>query len=489
MNKQMTRLVVAQVAIVVLAICMPGCEKGFATDRASHDAGKATATEPEAQRDPNRLWCKEHNVYEDECTVCHPELKQDAARAGKDEHRSEAGDAREHETGASNGGVPMCGEHRLPEAECGNCRPDTLSTLKVGQGLKVRLPSDSSLSKAGVTLGRPTSESADTTRSLLGHVSFNRNKSAAVTTLLSGVLVDVFKDVGEQVREGEIVATVRSPELAQVAAEYKKALAEAQLASQSLSREKDLFEKQISARQDLEAAQAASAVCQSAVNEARQHLLNLGLEQSEIDKAVKGGKEHSLAPIRAPFDATVIDRSAARGAAVEPGTPLLQIVDLSTMWLQLSVPESALSTIGIGLDVRAHFDAYPESTFSGTIDWIAPIVDPQTRMVQARAVLANPDGLLKDGLFGRVEIGDSQRHEGITVPSGAVQEVDGIPVVFRRLEDDLFETRRIDTRPAADGRVVVLAGLASDEEIVTEGSYIVKSELLKARLGAGCADH
>ena len=109
-------------------------------------------------------------------------------------------------------------------------------------------------------------------------------------------------------------------------------------------------------------------------------------------------------------------------------------------------------------------------------------------MLQARAVLANPQGLLKDGLFGRASLAGFAEQDALTVPASAVQEVDGKAMVFRKIEDDLYQTRFITTGAAHEESILVLAGLAPDDEIVTRGSYIVKSELLKARLGAGCTD-
>ena len=156
--------------------------------------------------------------------------------------------------------------------------------------------------------------------------------------------------------------------------------------------------------------------------------------------------------------------------------------------MQLSIPETQLSAVPVGSQVQARFDAYPGISFEGEIAWISPTVNPDTRMLQARAVLANPQGLLKEGLFGRASLSGFVERSGLTVSTEAVQHVDGKAVVFRKLQDDLFESRLITTGAAHDGSIIVLAGLAPDDEIVTEGSYIVKSEFLKARLGAGCTD-
>jgi cobalt-zinc-cadmium efflux system membrane fusion protein len=123
------------------------------------------------------------------------------------------------------------------------------------------------------------------------------------------------------------------------------------------------------------------------------------------------------------------------------------------------------------------------------VTWVGSSIDPETRMVEARAEVANPDLRLRHGMFGRARIGSSRATEPIWVPSDAVQHVDGHPFVFARLADDLFELRKVAIGGSASGRVAVTAGLHPEDEIVVAHSFTLKSELLKARLGAGCVDH
>ncbi len=464
---------------------------------------KAGATQ---ERDPNRLWCNEHGVYEDECYICHPELKDKAAADKGHEHapgeehgehdghdhgpaQKPAADSHDdHDHGSAAGGL-FCKEHNLPEAECGNCRPDALASIPVGEGLKVRFASNASISKAGVEVGSPTNSRATAQREFLGQVTFNRNQLSGITPLTDGVVIDVAKDVGQRVEAGEVLATLRAPEIAEVRREYATAQAEAGLANQTLAREKDLFKREISARQDLEAAQAAVAVHQSAIEEARQHLLTLGLSKEEISDVLSGKRNEPVLSLRTPIAGTIIARDASRGKAAKTDHTLFEIADMSTMWFEFSVPEDQLASIVPGTKISARFEAYPGVSFDGEVQWIAAAVDPQSRAIKARAVLANPQAMLKDGLFGRATIAGAASADGLSVPATAIQDVDGRPVVFRKLEEDLFETRPVEIGATNGGNVLVLAGLDASYSVVTQGSYVVKSELLKARLGAGCTDH
>ena len=444
------------------------------------NAPKAEPTAQVAPRDPNRLWCNEHGVYEDECYICHPELKETAPSGEASQSTPEGVDRAARTTAAL-----MCKEHGVPEAECGICHPDLLAELPAGKGLKVRFASGASASKAGVTTSVPFASPGGTPQELAGQITFNRNSLAAVTPLVGGVVVEVLKDVGDTVNAEDVLAVVKSVDVAKAKSEYAKAVAEGRLAHQVYEREKTLHEREISARRDMEEAQAVLAVSQSAIEEARQHLLGLGLSDAEAKGAAAAS---SLLPVRSPLSGTVVERKAVQGTAVEPGEELFQVADLSSVWMQLSVPETRLVELNTGAPVRARFDAYPGMIFEGEVQWIAPRINPDTRMLEARAVFPNAQGLLKDGLFGHASLGNAAEGAPLTVPSSAVQDVDGQSVVFRKLEDDLYETR-VEVGAVQDGRVVVLAGLAPGEELVTEGSYVMKSELLKARLGAGCTDH
>jgi cobalt-zinc-cadmium efflux system membrane fusion protein len=135
------------------------------------------------------------------------------------------------------------------------------------------------------------------------------------------------------------------------------------------------------------------------------------------------------------------------------------------------------------------FDLQPGLEARGRITWVGSSVDSETRMVMARAEVANPDRQLRHGMFGRARIAAREAAgETIWVPGDAVQYIDEQPFVFARLADDLFEVRKIAIGGSSGRMVAVAAGLDPEDEIVVAHSFALKSELLKSRLGAGCAD-
>lgn len=461
-------LVGSVLALYGPAVAVESAAASAAAGAASGDTccPPAAAGQEKEPRDPNRLWCGEHGKYEDECDKCHPELAKTK--------------------GSEQGGVLLCGEHNLPEAECGNCRPELLTELPAGKGLKVRLPSAESAAKVGVALGLPTARSIAPGTSVLGAVSYDRNRLAVITPIAEGIVREVFADVGAFVETGGVLAEMISPEVAEAKGAFVKALAEEALLQKTYEREKGLQDQKISARQDFEAAKTACEVSRSDASQARQRLSNLGLTDVEIEETARTRDTSATLSLRAPFAVTVVEREAVIGALAQPGTPLFRVADLTQMWLDLSIPEGQAVTLEPETPVVARFDSLPGEEFEGTLTWIAYSVDPHTRMVQARAVLPNPGGKLKNGMFGHARLASREKAAQLSLPEDSVQIVDGKPIVFTKIEDDLFESRVVETGPREDGYIAVLAGLSPDENVVLDGSYFLKSELLKSRLGAGC---
>jgi cobalt-zinc-cadmium efflux system membrane fusion protein len=424
-------------------------------------------------RDPNRLWCNEHSIYEDECLICHPELASGPNADG-------------HGTRNSTGEL-WCNEHRVAEKDCGICRPESLVDLPAGSSLKLRFSSEESVGKAGIEIGRGRISSTKGISEVLGQISFDRNKLALITPLGNGVLREILVDVGDTVEAGQLLAVVTSPAVAEAKSKYLTAIADMELNREVYAREKELLEMEISARQDYVVAKAALASSQSKIEHAQQTLINLGLSEEEIEEVARSRSRNSNLPVRAPFPGTIVERDAVMGTSVEAGTVLFKVADLSTMWMELSVPETQLSGMTQGDPIQARFDALPGLAFDGTLSWIAYSVDERTRMVKVRAELDNAQRLLKHGMFGRARLGGVTQTSGLTIPESALQLVDGKAIVFAKLEEDLFEVRAVQLGTVRDGRVPVLAGLSMEDNIVVSESYIMKSEFLKARLGAGCA--
>jgi cobalt-zinc-cadmium efflux system membrane fusion protein len=219
-----------------------------------------------------------------------------------------------------------------------------------------------------------------------------------------------------------------------------------------------------------------------------QRLVNLGLDEEEIAQVESEQDTSARLLIRAPFGGTLIERSAVIGEAVEVGHPLFAIADLSTRWLELSIPSDHVGQVRLGQKVEASFPEFPGVSVNGSIIWVGTSVDPHTRMIRARALVSQDADLITTGLFGEAYISTGKERLSAVVPSASIQRHEGADFVFVQDAPDLFALRRVSLGNAAGGNVQVIAGLGARDPVVTDGSFIVMSEFLKSRLGAGCVD-
>jgi cobalt-zinc-cadmium efflux system membrane fusion protein len=432
--------------------------------------------------DADRLWCKEHSLYEDECFFCHPELSEVQAVSGG----SDACCPEEGEVGTSPPGDLLCAEHDVWESECGICHPELLANLEPGQGLKIRLASSESALKAGVRTSAAAAGSSLGGLVVLSRLSYDQNRLARITPLADGVVREVFADVGDSVSKRQLLVEIDSPEIARAKSDYLSSLADEALKELVFNREKDLLEKSITSQQEYEESSAEYQKAMNATMTTRQQLLNYGLTEGQVREVAETGSSSSRLPIVAPFSGTLVERDAVIGEAVEVGDVLFSLADLSSMWLELSIPEDKLSSIEVGDPVEATFDALPGVIVSGRLIWLASSIDEQSRMIKARAVIPNRGSSLKHGMFGQVRIFPKMNLTGLHVPVQALHHVDGTSVVFIKLEEDLYEIRRVSRGGNTAESVEILAGIFPQEEVVVAHSFTMKSEFLKSRLGAGC---
>jgi len=504
--------------ILLALLALGGCKDRPAQSPASstsahvHDvAGETCFIEDAAKRDPGRLWCKEHGRYEDRCWECHSELR-DADRPYCEEHglyedecflcdpargkAPAAGDAAGDAAGNASEEVPptgeggtelFCDEHQVPEHQCGVCQPQLADELSAGEALLVRLPSMRSAELAGLAVGHAEESQSGTTISLLGEVRYDGNRLARLTPLADGVIAEIRADVGQVVARGETLAVINSPAAAVAKAGYRTSIHTEQRAAAALARSEQLQQEDIGSRRALEEARAEHGSAAVAVSLARQGLLTLGLREAEIDGL--GDSATSGLALRAPFAGTVVERNAVLGAAVTSGEALFEVADLSQMWVELSVPEEAAPKIAVGTPVQLRVRTLPSDSPTGQVTWVAPVVDEKTRMVRARAVVPNPHGALRQGMFADVSAVLDASTDSVLLPASAVHRLSDLPFVFVQQEADLFAARRVEVgdRLPSD-EYVIRTGISADDSVVLTGGFTLKSALLASRLGAGCAD-
>jgi cobalt-zinc-cadmium efflux system membrane fusion protein len=430
-------------------------------------------------RDENRLYCQEHGLYEDECFYCHPELIPGTSTAAPGERGAGA---------ASPGpGALYCREHDVYEAECGICQPALADDLKPGQGLKIRLPSTASETTANIVAKRARPGPARPTIHAVGELRFNQNRLVHVTPFTDGVVLRVHADLGQQVAQGQVLAELRSPAIAESKAALLKAAAEETVSSEALSRARRLHGQNVMSDQDLYDAEARYATALASLRVAEQLLLDLGFDRRALERIVSQQEATSVLTLAAPFAGTVIERDAVVGDVVAMGERVFSVADLGTMWLNLAVSEKDVLDLRVGQRVEIRSRAL-DGEIAGQITWISSRLNETTRMAEVIAEVANPSARLRAGMFVDATIFVGQSSTSLLVPRDTVHRFGGNAFVFVRLAGDLYELRRVETSAASGDLTAVTAGLADHDRIAMERSYLLKSEFQKSRLGAGCVD-
>ena len=190
--------------------------------------------------------------------------------------------------------------------------------------------------------------------------------------------------------------------------------------------------------------------------------------------------------IRAPFAGWVSLRNISVGAIAGQGTEIATVSDLSTIKLDFTVPETMLAAIREGLTIDARAAAYPDRPFNGTIRTIDPVIDPNTRAVTVRALLPNPDRMLRPGMMMRVGIQSSSR-TALSVPELAVLGEGDSRYVFALGPGNRVHRVPVRTGAHLNGRVEILAGLRPGQRVVTEG-IIKVADGMQVRSGAGAGE-
>lgn len=321
---------------------------------------------------------------------------------------------------------------------------------------------------------------------LTGEVTLNQNFATHIVPRLTGVVTAVHADLGAHVKKGSVMAVIDSRELAEIRAAYLTARERTRLAQTKFKREKTLWAKRISPRQDLLDAKATLAETRFEQRAAAQQLKALGFTEAQIDRlGTKPGESYTEYRIVAPFSGTVIEKHFAIGEFLKEAELIYKIADLQNVWVIASVYQKDIPNIRLGQKAYVTLDIYPDRKFSGDVTWIADVLDRRSRTLKIRVVVDNKDRLLKPGMFADVVLTGEGEDGVLVIPPSAIQRQKNETVVFVEKSKGRFERREVKLGRRSPTAVEVTAGIQIGEKIVTEGSFILKSELEKGGFGSG----
>jgi membrane fusion protein, heavy metal efflux system len=319
----------------------------------------------------------------------------------------------------------------------------------------------------------------------------DHHATADITALVRGRVVDVYADLGQQVKGGDLLAILYSSDLGMAQSAYLKAVAKLYVADRAYERATMLLREKVIGLAEAQRRQGEMLSLRAEKREAEDRLRLLGMSDEQIAKLNHEQKILSYVPITAPFDGRVIARNLTKGEVVEVTEKLFTVADLSEVWVLANIPEKDITFIradagtdkaGVEQLVEVLLTAYPGEVFHGKVTYVGDVLDVATRTMNLRLELPNPHRKLKPEMYATIRVHSLPEHGVLVVPEGAVQRERDRRFVFVQLDSHTFEARDV-TVGESNGEVVkILDGLQEGEPVVVKGAYVLKSELLSDQI-------
>lgn len=298
---------------------------------------------------------------------------------------------------------------------------------------------------------------------LLGRIEPAEDTRRDVTAWIAGRIDRLLVNTtGEQVRRGQTLATLYSPEV--------------------YSAHQDLISARSQVDRLADAAPASRTAAQAALAAAQDRLRLLGVPAAELQAMASATSPTRSVPVRSPFAGTVIERVATEGAYVDTGATLYRIADLTTVWVQLDAYESDLSRLAVDQAVQISVDALPGELFEGRVTFIDPTLDADKRTARVRVEVDNAGGRLRPGLFAQAivsAVGDAE-DAPLVIPAEAPLFTGRRSVVYVEVPTDsghAYEPRTVRLGPRLGEVYPVVSGLSEGEQVVRKGAFALDADL------------
>jgi cobalt-zinc-cadmium efflux system membrane fusion protein len=461
-------------------------------------------------------WCGEHNVPESECVECNPDLLPKSKTFGWCKTHGVHECPLCHPEVAQTKSRPQTAALKLAWAK----RPDSAAWPQNNSKCtlherRIQFVSQESVEKAGIAVETVGMAPVTETITGSGEITYDQTRTARLSARLPGTIFQADKQVGDRVKQGDVMALVDAVEVGRAKSELLQALVEVRLKAKNFEGLSAAANSGAIPERKLREAEAALSEANIRLTATQQALTNLGLPiQAESLKAVPEdqlpdrvrllGLPKSLAtsldshttgnllPVRSPLDGVVVARDVVAGEVVDTTKVLFAVADVRQMWLNLDLRLEDARRAARGQPVRFWPDGGQEA--HGHIIWISTEADHQTRTVKIRACLPNADGRLRANTFGTGKVILHVENQSVVVPSTAVQWEGCCYVVFVRDKDfsregfpKVFHVRTVCLGAKDDQQTQIVAGILPGEVVATTGSSLLRAELLKGNLGEGCA--
>jgi cobalt-zinc-cadmium efflux system membrane fusion protein len=323
-------------------------------------------------------------------------------------------------------------------------------------------------------------------KTAVGTIDFNEDLLVQVFSQYPGKILKAGFNIGDDVKAGDTLFTIDSPDLLQAESTLLAAAGVLELQKRTLARVTQLLKQGGSAQKDVDQSTSDEQTAEGNFKAARDAVRIFGKTDAEIDQIVEMRKVDSVLLVPSPISGRIVARSAAPGFLTQPGNAPApySVADLSTMWMIANVIETDAPAYKLGQSVEVTVPAYPGTVFKGRVTTVGSIIDPNTHRQLVRSQIDDPKHLLRSGMFASfvIRVGDPMRSLAVPV-NGVVREGDGTMTVWVTSDSLHFTKRTVKVGLQQDGWTQILEGLQPAEIVVTDGAVFLSNKLLLGDAG------
>jgi cobalt-zinc-cadmium efflux system membrane fusion protein len=339
---------------------------------------------------------------------------------------------------------------------------------------------------ASLKIGAVASHDFAVLKTAVGTIDFNEDLLVQVFSQYPGKILKANYNIGDDVKVGDVLFTIDSPDLLQAESTLLAAAGVLDLQKKTLARLVNLLKSGGSAQKDVDQSTSDEQTAEGNFKAARDAARIFGKTDAEIDQVVEMRKVDSTLLVPSPISGRIVARSAAPGLLVQPGNAPApySVADLSTMWMLANVVETDAPAYKLGQDVDVRVPAYPDKVFKGHVTALGAMIDPNSHRQLVRSQIDDPEHLLRSGMYASfvIRVGDAVR--SLAVPAeGVVREGDGTMTVWVTSDSRHFTKRTVSIGLAQDGWTQILSGVAPNETVVMDGAVFLSNKLLLGDAG------
>ena len=314
-----------------------------------------------------------------------------------------------------------------------------------------------------------------------GSIQADDQRVARIGASVTGRITDIKAVLGQDVRQGEVLATLNSTELAQNQLLYIKAAQQIALQTKAVERARLLLEADVIGAAELQRREAELNAAKADLYTAKEQLQVLGMSEKAIAQIARSGQIRSYSNVDARLSGTVISRKVNLGQVVQPAEELFIVADLSRVWAVAEVPEQQVELVQEGEDVEIEIPALSNRKFTGKLIFVGDVVNPLTRTVTVRTDLGNSDEALKPDMLVSMLV-KSKLTQQLAVPRRAVVRENDRDYVYVEIAPNKFRLREVELGTEYKEMAVVVSGLDEHEKIIVDGAFHVNNERKRKEL-------